>query len=126
MIADKYKMIKRLGKGTFSRVFECASFDDNNNGKNSKKKKKRYKKQRYAVKVIRNTYKYQRSAQNELQVLRKIRDTDPNNISCCIHMMKQYRFLGHPIFIFPLLGQSLHSFMVQNKNKPFYSDVRCN
>jgi len=125
IIDNKYKMIRQLGKGTFSRVFEChkvASININNSKRNKNKKKKRVEK--YAVKIIRNVYKYQLAAQTELSVLRRITSQDPSNTSCCIHIIENSNFKGHPIFVFPLLGKSIYSFMVSNGYKPFcYNDV---
>ena len=108
-------MIKKLGKGTYSHVYECVPFG----GKN---KKKRDETQRFAVKILRNTNKYRLSARTELQVLTAIRRYDPTNISCCIHIIESCQYLKHPIFLFPVLGQSLYNFMAHNKNKPFCND----
>ena len=68
IIKKKYKLIKQLGKGTFSRVFKCADVSthvsklDNNNNKKKKKRKV------YAVKVIRAVLKYQIASKTELEV----------------------------------------------------------
>ena len=107
-------MIRQLGKGTFSRVFECHSI--------ANKKIKRRKRQKFAVKVIRNVYKYQLAAQTELAVLRKIKANDPHNTSCCIHIIENDHYKGHPCFVFPLLSVSIYSFMVRNGYKPFNYD----
>ena len=135
IVDNKYKMIRQLGKGTFSRVFECHKVNVNDNKKNkknktkrnknkNKNKKKKKKKEKYAVKIIRNVYKYQLAAQTELSVLRRITSQDPSNTSCCIHIIENSNFKGHPIFVFPLLGKSIYSFMVSNGYKPFcYNDV---
>eukprot|EP01083_Nonionella_stella_P091068 254519_1 len=114
LIANKYKLLKQLGKGTFSRVFECYQVDVNRN-----KKIKHKNRSKLAIKVIRNQYKYQMAAKTELQVLNTIRDNDPNDTSCCIHIRQFITWRGHPIFVFPLYGPSLYSFMVRNKYKPF-------
>ena len=111
IIDNKYKMIRQLGKGTFSRVFECIQLNNGIHQIDDNKK--------YAVKIIRNVYKYQFAARMELSILRKIKNEDPNNTSNCIHIIDYLNFNGHPIFVFPLLGQSIYSFMKNNGHKPF-------
>ena len=54
LILKKYKLVRQLGKGTFSRVFECYRIADR-----SGKKHRPEKRRSFAVKVIRNVYKYQ-------------------------------------------------------------------
>eukprot|EP01084_Bolivina_argentea_P055914 102406_1 len=104
MIA-KYKTLKQLGKGTFSRVFECE-----------------YAQNKYALKIIRNSYKYQCAAATELSVLRQIRDNDEDDNSHCIHIIENTNYKGHPVFVFPLLSQSIYQFMTRNDHKPFCHD----
>eukprot|EP01084_Bolivina_argentea_P003105 5798_1 len=114
-IKNKYKLVKQLGKGTFSRVFECHIIKDEND---------KSKHEKCAIKVIRNVYKYQVAAEMELEILKKIRDNDPEDKSCCIRLLKNHQYRGHPVFVFPLLGKSIYSFMVSNQFKPFcYQDV---
>lgn len=106
VLLDKFKLRKQLGKGTFSRVFLC-----------SDRKHRRHR--RVAVKVIRNVYKYQVAAQTEIEVLRRIRQKDKGDVSCCIHLLEHHEFRGHPLLVFPLLGRSVYSFMVHSGYKSF-------
>lgn len=117
LILNKYKLVRQLGKGTFSRVFECYRIADRVG-----KKHRPEKRQSFAVKVIRNVYKYQVAAQTELEVLRRIRANDPDDKSCCIHLVEEAQYRGHPVLVFPLLGQSVYSFMVKSGYKPFCMD----
>jgi len=117
LILNKYKLVRQLGKGTFSRVFECYRIADRVGKKHRPEKRKSF-----AVKVIRNVYKYQVAAQTELQVLRRIRDNDPDHKSCCIHLVEDAQYKGHPVLVFPLLGSSVYSFMVKSGYKPFCMD----
>jgi len=117
LILQKYKVLRQLGKGTFSRVFDCYRV--------AAKKGKKYrpeKRERFAVKVIRNVYKYQVAAQTELAVLHRIRARDPDRSSCCIHIVEDSLYRGHPVLVFPLLGRSVYSFMVQSGYKPFRAE----
>jgi len=105
ILLDKFKLSKQLGKGTFSRVFQCSD--------------RKNRKRKVAVKVIRNVYKYQVAAQTEIEVLRRIRQNDNNDTSCCIHLLEHHEFRGHPLLVFPLLGRSVYSYMVHGGYKPF-------
>lgn len=112
VLSGKYRMIRQLGKGTFSRVFECQRVDGAEGAAP----------QKYAVKVIRNVFKYQLAARTELEILRLIRQCDPDGTSCCIHIVENDQFCGHPIFVFPLLSRSIYSFMLCNEYRPFNYD----
>lgn len=108
VLLDKFKLTKQLGKGTFSRVFQCSD--------------RKNRRRRVAVKVIRNVYKYQVAAQTEIEVLRRIRQNDKTDTSCCIHLLEHHEFRGHPLLVFPLLGRSVYSFMVNGGYQPFSYD----
>lgn len=117
VLSRKYRMLRQLGKGTFSRVFECDRvYPDRRTGTNTIGTEK------YAVKVIRNVFKYQLAARTELEILRSIKNYDPLGQSCCIHIVENDEFQGHPIFVFPLLSRSIYSFMLSNEYRPFSYD----
>eukprot|EP01083_Nonionella_stella_P136727 416212_1 len=90
----KYSMISELGRGTYSRVFKCRRMDKNC---------------AYAIKVIRNIEKYQRAAMHEIDILKRIKANDVDGASCCIHIKDAGFYFGHPMFVFPLLSNSLRS-----------------
>ena len=117
VLSRKYRMLRQLGKGTFSRVFECDRVYPERGGISST-----IGTEKYAVKVIRNVFKYQLAARTELEILRLIRRYDPMDRSCCIHIADNDQFRGHPIFVFPLLSRSIYSFMLSNEYRPFSYD----
>eukprot|EP01083_Nonionella_stella_P163856 540651_1 len=90
----KYSMISVLGHGTYSRVFKCKRMDENC---------------AYAIKVIRNLDTYQSAAKHEIDILKHIKANDIEDASCCIHIVDAGFYFGHPIFVFPLLSNSLRS-----------------
>jgi serine/threonine protein kinase len=108
-------MRRQLGSGKFSRVFECDRV-------HSDWDQEPPQKQKYAVKVIRNERSYRRQAMDELEILKVITESDTNGDSCCIHLIDCDSFLGHPIFVFPLMARSIRSFMEQNNDLPFSYD----
>jgi len=117
VLCGRYRVQRRLGKGAFSRVFECVTLN-HNTGRNEK----------YAVKVIRNGRRFRYAVITELFILRTIRHHDPDDSSCCIHVVAHDdhhgdpKKPGHPIIVFPLLSQSIYSFMQSNKCRPFSYD----
>eukprot|EP01083_Nonionella_stella_P255825 877554_1 len=92
----KYSIQSEIGRGTYSRVFECKRVDANNNTT-------------YAIKVIRKVQKYQKAAMHEMDILKHIKTNDTENTSCCIHIVDAGVYHGHPMFIFPLLSNALRS-----------------
>ena len=119
VLCGKYRMRRQLGSGTFSRVFECDRVH-NDSDPNLK--------QKYAVKVIRNVRCYQTAAETELDILRMIGANDPDDASCCIHLVDNDYFCGHskmrnhPILVFPLMSHSICDFMRLHEHRPFCYD----
>jgi serine/threonine protein kinase len=101
-----YRLYRQLGKGTFSKVF--AVHDTQTTDLRA-----------LALKVIRNTEKYQVAARTELKILEFITEVDKDKSSCCIHLLDSFFYYGHPCFVFPLFGRSLYSFMHDNQYRPF-------
>ena len=62
MILDR--IVKQLGKGTFSKVVEAIDTKTNT---------------RVAVKIVRAIAKYRIASQTEIRILRKLRKLDPTN-----------------------------------------------
>ena len=62
MILDR--IVKQLGKGTFSKVVEAIDTKTNT---------------RVAVKIVRAIAKYRIASQTEIRILRKLRELDPTN-----------------------------------------------
>jgi len=108
VLNNKYKMVAQIGKGTFSRVIKCEDLD-------AKKEEDRL----VALKINRNVEKYQWAAKTEQEILTSIVAWDRQNRSGCIHLTASFKFCGHQIFVFPLLGQSLYDFALSNRFIPF-------
>ncbi|KAL4114109.1 hypothetical protein PRIC2_014789 [Phytophthora ramorum] len=91
-IANRYKIIREAGLGTFGRVLECLD------------------KQRnivVAIKVVRKVDKYTESAKIEAAILQDVNDKDKNNESLCVRMFKWFEYKGHVCMVFERLGCSL-------------------
>ena len=103
-LAGRFRLIKQLGDGISSRVFEVL---DESNG--SKK----------AIKCIKNVIEYKKIAKNEISILNKIANKDENNDHCCVHLLEYCEYKEHPLLVFPLLGRSIYDFLKYNSHQPF-------
>ena len=103
---DRYVVEKRLGKGTFSKVFACRDTKTELN-------------ERVAMKVIRNQHKYQVAARTELRILDYLKSHDPTDQFAVIKLRESSYFEMHPIFVFPLYGRSLYHYLYDNNFRPF-------
>lgn len=104
VLRGRYQLEKRIGKGTFSKVFAAQDLQT---------------KQWVAVKVVRNTEKYQLAAKVESHILSMIKQNDENYKSNCVHILDRFLFHGHPCFVFDLLGRNLYALLHQNRYLPF-------
>ncbi|POM72511.1 CMGC/CLK protein kinase, partial [Phytophthora palmivora] len=103
-IANRYKIIREAGLGTFGRVLECLD------------------KQRnivVAIKVVRKVDKYTESAKIEAAILQDVNDKDKNNESLCVRMFKWLEYKGHVCMVFERLGCSLYDYLKNHDYKPF-------
>ncbi|EGD79016.1 CMGC/CLK protein kinase [Salpingoeca rosetta] len=97
-----YTVDKRLGEGTFGRVYECTSGGH-----------------RVAVKIIRNIPKYITAAQEERKILTCISKRDSEQQHPCVHLLNYFELDGHVCMVFPLLGQSLYDVLKDHSFIPF-------
>ena len=97
IIKKRYKLHKKIGKGTFSKVFAAQDLQTGS---------------WVALKVVRNTDKYQMAAKLEAHILTMILRHDQRETSNCIHLIDQFVFQGHPCFVFKLLGKTFKSFFL--------------
>ena len=103
---DRYSVQRRLGKGTFSKVFCCIDTAD-------------ALKPKVAIKVIRNQHKYQIAARTELRILETLKRGDAEDRYHVIKLLESCYFEQHPMFVFPLYGRSLYHYLYDNNFRPF-------
>jgi len=107
---NSYKLMRQIGKGTFSRVMQCEDI---------LKSQMHQKKRLVAVKINRNVDKYQQAALIEHEILNAIKSFDKKNDSNCAHLTHAFDYHGHKCFVFPLYGRSVYGFLSSNKYTPF-------
>jgi len=147
VIADRYRILKEVGVGTFGRVVECLDikrrrrrhhWDDPNfppihDGS-------RYQRQQYrdhrsprerhhqnqdnpnnivAIKIVRNVKRYYDSAKIEADIIRDVNRNGRRGKTHCAVMYDTFSFDGHYCMVFECLGPSLYDFLKGQKYHPF-------
>jgi len=105
-----YKIMRQIGKGTFSRVMQCEDMI---------RTRKEGRRRLVALKINRNVDKYQAAAKIELEILNAIKNVDSEDHSNCAHLIHSFDYHGHKSFVFPLFGRSVYGFLSHNKYVPF-------
>lgn len=109
-INDRYRIVKKLGKGYFGRVIQVI---DTKTDKTM------------ALKVIRNKSRSRKAAQMEIMTLRYISRRDPSNTSLCVKMFNSFEYKGHLCITFEVLGIDIYHFLKKNEYCPLpFSNVR--
>lgn len=98
-IAYRYEILKLLGKGSFGQVCEC--FDHK-------------KKEKVALKVIKNKSKFHKQAAIEIRILQLLRESDPQGKANIIQMKNYFLFRNHICIAFELVSISLYEFLKIN------------
>merc|ERR1711934_1171221 len=105
VLNGRYSIIRKLGEGTFGRVFEWADMDDQD-------KKK-------AVKVVRSVERYKHDAMVEASVLDELAQLDPKNECQCVRLQDRGEAYGHYLLSFEALGPSLAEELELRNYNPF-------
>lgn len=98
----RYEMQEVLGAGSFGRVIKCV---DHKTG------------EVVAVKIIRNKRRFHKQARIEVELLMRLRDADPADESCIIHLQDSFYFRHHLCIVFPILSLNLFEYLKQNSFK---------
>ena len=98
----RYKIVKQIGKGTFSNVYKCFDFKRN---------------QHIAIKAIRNDTKFKKSGLKEVNILKQLSHT-----SIC-NYVKFFEVEQHYFIVFNLLQCNIYSYLKTNKFTPFKPNI---
>ena len=109
LLSGRYSVQRRLGKGTFSKVFACRDLEAAADGAHRE----------VVIKVIRNQHKYRVAARTELRMLELLRRHDAGNELAVIKLLASGDFRSHPLLVFPLYGRSLYHYLYDNDFRPF-------
>ena len=98
-IAYRYEILNLLGKGSFGQVCEC--FDHK-------------KKEKVALKVIKNKPKFHHQAAIEVKVLHALRENDKEDSRNVVRMKNYFSFRNHICITFELISINLYEFLRLN------------
>jgi dual specificity tyrosine-phosphorylation-regulated kinase 2/3/4 len=95
-LAYRYEVIDLLGKGSFGQVVRCI---DHKTGI------------LVAVKIIRNKKRFHQQALVEVNILKKLREWDPDNEHSVVNFDQSFYFRGHLCISTDLLDMNLYEFI---------------
>ncbi|KAJ5721455.1 uncharacterized protein N7483_009389 [Penicillium malachiteum] len=103
-LAYRYEVVDVLGKGSFGQVVRCV---DHKTG------------DLVAVKIIRNKKRFHQQALIEVNLLRKLKDWDPDRCHSVVNFVENFYFRGHLCISTELLGINLYEFIKAHDFKGF-------
>ncbi|XP_026191745.1 serine/threonine-protein kinase AFC1 [Cyclospora cayetanensis] len=107
-LSDRYRVLAKLGDGTFGRVLRCADV--------------RLQTQ-VAIKVVRDVSRYTAAAQIEADILREVNRKDRRRESRCVSLLDAFmHHQKHMCLVFECLGKSLYDVLAENKYRGFYME----
>ncbi|MCO5560654.1 hypothetical protein L7F22_014271 [Adiantum nelumboides] len=103
-LTSRYKILQKMGEGTFGRVLECWDRDAE---------------ELVAIKVIRSAEKYREAAMVEVDVLCILGKHDRTGSRGCVQIRRWFDYRKHTCLVFEKLGPSLFDFLKTNDYRPF-------
>jgi len=92
----RYTVLQKLGWGHFSTVWLCSDSRSN---------------QKVALKIVKSAKHYTEAAEDEIKLLKKITDGDPQHEKCTIHLLDNFDHIGpngrHIAMCFEVMGSNL-------------------
>jgi len=115
LVADRYRIVKDVGLGTFGRVVKCVDLQArNNDGATSSASGI------VAIKLVRNIKRYYDSAVIEADIVRDVNRRGGRGLSLISIMYDSFDLpSGHYALVFECLGRSLYDFLKSHDYRPF-------
>lgn len=116
LFLQRYHVIRKIGWGHFSTVWLCFDFED-----------KRY----VALKIVKSATNFTETAKDEIQILKAVRDTDPNDPKRAktVQLLNDFKISGpngtHVCMVFEVLGSNLLKLIIKSQYRGIpYENVR--
>lgn len=116
IVADRYKIIREVGLGTFGRVVECLDLQ---------RKSARFRRDRrnesafVALKIVRCIKRYHDSALIEADFVETVNRRGGRGLTHCVILHDAFSFDGHFCLVFESLGPSIYDFLKRHNYQPF-------
>jgi len=104
----RYEVISLLGQGSFGQVIQC--YDHK-------------KKEKCAIKIIRNKKKFHDQALVEVRVLEALKENDPKDDKNIIRIIDHFNFRNHICITFELLSINMYDMIKDNNFEGLPMDV---
>lgn len=98
-LAYRYEVLLILGKGAFAQVVKC--FDH-------------AKMQLCAVKIVRNSQRFEQQAKVEIAILKHLKQRDKKDSQRIVRFLSEFTFRGHSCLVFELLSSNLYELLKFN------------
>ena len=95
VLDDRYTITAHLGKGVFSSVLRAVD------------KEKDETENEVAIKVIRCNETMRKAAQLEIDILKKLSGSDPDNKRHCVRFLRHFEYRDHVFIVFESLARNL-------------------
>lgn len=104
-ITPRFKIVAKIGEGTFGRVFECWD---------------RLEHKYVALKVIKSIEKYRQAALHEIHVLAMLKANEAKNV---VELLGWFDYKGYICIVFEKLGPTLYDLLRKNGYLPFRLEI---
>lgn len=108
IVADRYRIARQVGLGTFGKVMECLDL-------HSRNRRPSY----VAMKIVRSVKRYCSSAKIEADIIRQINHRGGRGITHCVVLHDAFSYFDHYCLVFEQLGPSLYDFLKKHEYRPF-------
>lgn len=109
VIADRYRILREVGMGTFGRVVECLDLNA------ARRRRHEY----VAIKIVRDVKRYYDSAIIEADIVKDVNRRGGRGLSHCAILYNSFTFTNHYCMVFEALGPSLYDFLKRHSYQPF-------
>jgi len=116
VIAERYKVVRDVGLGTFGRVVECS---DLRRSRRSSNGGRRGENDSVAIKIVRDVRRYYDSAVIEANIVGEVNRRGGRGVSHCAILHNAFTWNSHFCMVFESLGPSLYDFLKKHQYQPF-------
>jgi len=113
IIADRYRIVREVGMGTFGRVVECHDLNRARSYRHGRQENA------VAIKIVRNIKRYYDSALIEAEIVEEVNRQGGRGLSHVAVLYNTFSFSGHYCLVFEALGPSLYDFLKRQNYQPF-------